>query len=73
MFTVTDEDAAAIRSAFEQGGELAAAVELRRRFPGITDNAKAREHARTIAGWKPPPEPPKAPKSSKVARLHPRR
>jgi hypothetical protein len=33
-------------------GEFAAAVELRRRFPGITDNAQAREWARTIAGWK---------------------
>ena len=28
-------------------------IELRRHFPGITDNAKARECARTIAGWKP--------------------
>jgi hypothetical protein len=24
-------------------------------FPGVTDNAKARECARTIAGWKPLP------------------
>jgi hypothetical protein len=29
------------------------AIELRRLFPGVTDNAKARECARTIAGWKP--------------------
>ena len=29
------------------------AVELRRLFPGITDNAQARDWARTIAGWKP--------------------
>ena len=42
MFVVTDADAAAIRAAFEQRGEFAA-VELRRRFPGITDNAKAQE------------------------------
>jgi hypothetical protein len=28
-----------IRTAFDQGGELSAAVELRRLFPGITDNA----------------------------------
>jgi hypothetical protein len=27
-------------------------VELRRLFPGITDNAQARECVRTIAGWK---------------------
>jgi hypothetical protein len=55
MFIVSESDAAAIRTAFDQGGELSAAVELRRRFPGITDNAKARECARTIAGWKPLP------------------
>jgi hypothetical protein len=30
-----------------------AAMELRRRFPGIMDNAKAREQARAIAGWQP--------------------
>jgi hypothetical protein len=53
MFVVTEEDEAAIRAAFEQRGEFAAAVELRRRFPGITDNAQARACARTIAGWKP--------------------
>jgi hypothetical protein len=61
MFAVSEQDAAAIRAAFEQGGEFAAAVELRRRFPGITDNAQARAHARTIAGWKPlalPSRPP---------------
>ena len=61
MFVVTEEEAAAIRAAFDQGGELAGAVELRRLFPGITDNAQARACARTIAGWKPlklPPRPP---------------
>ena len=51
MFVVSETEAAAIRAAFEQRGEFAAAVELRRRFPGITDNAQARECARTIAGW----------------------
>ena len=55
MFIVTEADAAAIRAAFEQDGELSAAIELRRRFPAITDNAKARMWARTIAGWKPVP------------------
>ena len=49
------EDAAAIRAVYEQRGEFAAALELRQRFPGITDNAQARECARTIAGWKPLP------------------
>jgi hypothetical protein len=53
MFAVTEADAAAIRAVYEQRGEFAAAVELRRRLPGITDNAQARECARTIAGWKP--------------------
>jgi hypothetical protein len=53
MFVVTEAETAAIRAVFEQDGEFAAAVELRRRFPGITDNAQARECARTIAGWKP--------------------
>jgi hypothetical protein len=51
MFLVTEADAAAIRAVYEQDGELSAAIELRRRFPGITDNAKARAHVRTIAGW----------------------
>ena len=51
MFAVSDEDAVAIRAAFERGGEFAAAVELRRRFPLIEDNAQARMHARIIAGW----------------------
>src|SRR5271165_3808987 len=58
MFVVTEGDAAAIRAVFDQEGELSAALELRRRFPGITDNAKARACARTIAGWTPPPASP---------------
>jgi hypothetical protein len=55
MFVVSESDAAAIRAAFDQGGELSAAVELRRLFPGISDNDKARDCARTIAGWQPLP------------------
>jgi hypothetical protein len=51
MFVVTEADAAAIRAAFEQEGEPSAAIELR--LPGITNNAKARECARIIAGWGP--------------------
>jgi hypothetical protein len=63
MFCVTETEAAAIRAAYEQGGEFSAAIELRRLFPGITDNAKARECARAIAGWTPLPAPvPKAPR-----------
>src|ERR1700693_3255707 len=55
MFVVTEAAAAAIRAIYEQEGELSAAIEVRRLFPGITDNAEARACARTIAGWKPLP------------------
>jgi hypothetical protein len=53
MFVVTEANAARIRAAFDRGGEFSAAVELRRLFPAIADNAEARRCARTIAGWKP--------------------
>jgi len=68
MFAITEADAAAIRVIFDEEGELSAAIEVRRRFPGITDNAKARDCARTIAGWTTLPAPP-----STVTRLHPRK
>jgi hypothetical protein len=68
MFSVTEAEAALIRTAFDERGELSAAVELRRIFPGITDNAKARECARIIAGWSPVVRPP-----ATVTRLRPRR
>ena len=55
MFVVTEAEADAIRAVYQQRGEFAAAVELRRLFPGVTDNVQARECARTIAGWKPLP------------------
>ena len=55
MFMVSKEEAAAIRRAYEEDGEFAAAVELRRYFPGIVDNANARLCARTIASWTPSP------------------
>jgi hypothetical protein len=63
-----DTVAIAIRAVYQQRGEFAAAVELRRLFPGITDNAQARECARTIAGWKPLPlkELPKRPRLRRV-------
>jgi hypothetical protein len=59
MFTVTEAEAAAIRTAFDEGGELSAAVELRRLFPGVTDMADAKTCARTIAAWKPLPVRPR--------------
>jgi hypothetical protein len=68
MFVVTEADAAAIRAIFNEEGELSAAIELRRRFPGLSDNAKARECARTIAGWMPLPV-----QLSTVTLLHPRK
>jgi len=55
MFAITEAEAAAIRVAFQQSGELSAVVELRRLFPGVTDNAQARACVRTIASWKPLP------------------
>ncbi len=58
MFVVTETEAATIRTTFEQRGELAAAVELRRMFRGIDNMRQARECVRTIAGWKPLATPP---------------
>jgi hypothetical protein len=67
MFSVSAAEAAVIRMAFVQQGELSAAIEVRRLFPGITDNVKARACARTIAGWTPAPLP-----AAPVTRLYPR-
>jgi hypothetical protein len=53
MFMVSETEAAAIRTAYEQGGELSAAVELRRLFPGLANNENTRISARAIAGWTP--------------------
>ena len=68
MFLVTEADADAIRTLFHEQGELSATLELRRRFPGITDNAQARIFVRTIAGWTPLPATP-----APVIPLRPRR
>jgi hypothetical protein len=53
MFSVSEEQAAIIRTTFEQRGELSAAVELRRIFPGLGNIAWARQCVRAIAGWQP--------------------
>ncbi|MFL5334253.1 MAG: hypothetical protein ACJ8H8_13950 [Geminicoccaceae bacterium] len=61
MFTVDEPAAEAIRRAYDEGGELSGIVEFRRHFPLITDNAKAVECVRMIAGWQPQPvQPPQA-------------
>jgi hypothetical protein len=65
MFVVSEAEAAAVREAFHKHGELAGAIELRRLFPGITDNTAAAECARQIAGWTPLPE--------RVRKVRPRR
>ncbi|PWC35545.1 hypothetical protein [Azospirillum sp. TSO22-1] len=53
MFTVTEEEAAAIRKAYLEGGELVAVAELRRRFPSFNGNPRALDAVRAIAGWRP--------------------
>jgi hypothetical protein len=68
MFVITEADEAAIRAVCQQRGEFAAAIELRRRFPGITDNAQARECVRTIAAWKPLPRVKRIPKVPRLRR-----
>jgi hypothetical protein len=68
MFVVTEAEAAAIRATYEQRGEFSAAIELRRLFPAVTDTAQARACARTIAGWKPLPVPPRPPATGKPKR-----
>jgi hypothetical protein len=55
VFSVTEAEAATIRAAFDQDGELSAAAELRRIFPGITNSETARICVRSIAGWTPLP------------------
>jgi len=69
MFVVTEADAAAICAVYQQRGELSAVLELRRLFPGITDNAQARECARTIAGWKPLRPVKRMPKPPRLRRV----
>jgi hypothetical protein len=59
MLVVSEAGAATIRTAFEQSGELAKTLELRRLVPLITDIVEARECARTVAGWKPLPVTPR--------------
>jgi hypothetical protein len=50
MFCVDEATSAAIRQVYEANGELSAAVELRRHFPGITNNETARRCRRDTSG-----------------------
>lgn len=54
MFMVDEKTAEAIRRAWDEGGELSAVVELRRRFAAITDGEDARRCVRAIVGWAQP-------------------
>src|SRR5487761_1946529 len=53
MFVVSEEAAEAVRRVYQETGEFAAAVELRRHFPGIPDNAEACRCVHSIIGWQP--------------------
>jgi len=50
MFTIDEPTAAAIRRAFDDGGELAGVVEFCRHFSLTADNAHVRLCVRAIAG-----------------------
>ena len=54
MFSVSQDEAAAIQKAFHESGEWAAVVELRRHFP-IQDNVNALNAVRAIVKWTRPP------------------
>ena len=68
MFVVDEETAEAIRRAWEQGGELAGVVELRRHFPLIADNAHARRCVRAIVGWRSQPASDQGPEAESKVR-----
>jgi hypothetical protein len=57
MFIVDEASVEAVRRSFAESGELAAAVELRRRFPGINDLAHARKLVRVLLSWRPRGQP----------------
>jgi hypothetical protein len=56
MFSVSQDEAAAIQRAFHESGEWAAVVELRRHFH-IQDNVNALNAVRSIVRWAKPPHP----------------
>jgi len=76
MFAVDEATALAIRQACQDGGELSGVVELRRHFPLITDNARARLCLQMIMSWvlpAPAPKPASQIKSGATLAAPPRR
>ena len=73
MFAVDEEAAHAIRQACQDGGELSGVVELRRRFPGIADNARARLCLEVIMSWGSPTPFPEQEPTPRKARPRTRR
>ena len=73
MFAVDEATAHAIRQACQDGGKLSGMVELRRHFPLITDNARARVYLEVIMSWRPPtpsPEQGSAPGKARLKARH---
>ncbi|PWC40913.1 hypothetical protein [Azospirillum sp. TSO35-2] len=60
MFSVSQDQAAAVQKAFHESGEWAAVAELRRFFP-IQDNTNALNAVRSIARWTVPADLPAKP------------
>lgn len=60
MFSVSQDEAAAIQKAFHESGEWAAVVELRRHFH-IQDNVHALNAVRSIVRWSQQPPQPQQP------------
>ncbi len=56
MFSLTEDEAASIRTAYERGGGPEAADELRRLFPEFAARADAQAFAVGLAGWRPSAE-----------------
>ena len=52
MFTVDQPRAEAIRRAYEDDGELAGVVELRRHYPLLADSTYPRLCVRATASWR---------------------
>jgi hypothetical protein len=53
LFLVDDTTIRAVQDAHARAGDLAAAVELRERFPGISSNSAALNAVRMILAMKP--------------------